>query len=113
MARRKKKKTPQSQAALIRQLMELPLTAEEGAEELEALGLDPTWGAEANVAVMRKARKGDVTCLRYLRDTLGEKPGDEEAELNASVAGLDLSCFTDDQLRQMLSDREQEGKRRG
>ena len=97
-----------SQAEIIRQLMDLPLTAEE-AEELEILGIDPTWGAEANVAVMRKARKGDVTCLRYLRDTLGEKPGDDETELKASVAGLDLSRFTDDQLRQMLSAREEEG----
>ena len=105
---KEKRGKAKSQAALIRQLMELPLKSGEGAEELEALGLDPTWGTEANVAVMNKARKGDVTSLRYLRDTMGE----EVAEMDAlqPVADLDLSRFTDDQLRAMLADRVQEGR---
>lgn len=104
---REKRGAPKSQAAIVRQLMELPLKSGEGAEELEALGLDPTWGTEANVAVMNKARKGDVTSLRYLRDTMGEEK--EETDTAQPVAEMDLSRFTDAQLRAMLMERQQEG----
>lgn len=105
-ANRRRRKT---QAEIIRQIMELKLTPEEGAERLEALGLDPTWATDANVAVMEKARRGDVESLRYLRDTIGEKPRDGMdlgLEIGKPVAQLDLSQLTDDQLRAMIAARE-------
>ena len=106
-AKQKRRKT---QAEIIRQIMELKLTPEEGADKLEALGLDPTWATDANVAVMQKARKGDVESLRYLRDTIGEKPRDglEIGNLDGQpLSTIDMSALTDDQLRAMIAAREQ------
>ena len=104
-----KQRRRKTQAEIIRQIMELKLTPEEGADKLEALGLDPTWATDANVAVMQKARKGDVESLRYLRDTIGEKPRDglEIGNLDGQpIATLDLSAMTDDQLRALIASRE-------
>ena len=105
-AARRRRKT---QAEIIRSIMDLKLTPEEGAEALEALGLEPTWATDANVAVMRKARCGDVESLRYLRDTIGEKPreGLEIGNLDGQpLSTVDLSQLTDDQLRAMIAARE-------
>ena len=104
---RRRQKT---QAEIIRQIMALKLTVEEGADKLEALGLDPTWATDANVAVMQKARKGDVESLRYLRDTIGEKPRDglEIGNLDGQpIATMDLSTMSDEQLRALIAAREQ------
>ena len=105
-----KQRRRKTQAEIIRQIMELKLTPEEGADKLEALGLDPTWATDANVAVMQKARKGDVESLRYLRDTIGEKPRDglEIGNLDGQpLSTIDLSTLSDDQLRAMIAAREQ------
>lgn len=105
-ASRRRRKT---QAEIIRQIMDLKLTPEEGGAALEALGLDPTWATDANVAVMQKARRGDVESLRYLRDTIGEKPRDglEIGNLDGQpLSTVDLSALTDDQLRAMIAARE-------
>ena len=105
-AARRRRKT---QAEIIRSIMDLKLTPEEGAEALEALGLEPTWATDANVAVMRKARGGDVESLRYLRDTIGEKPreGLEIGNLDGQpLSTVDLSQLSDDQLRAMIAARE-------
>ena len=104
-----KQRRRKTQAEIIRQIMELKLTPEEGADKLEALGLDPTWATDANVAVMQKARKGDVESLRYLRDTIGEKPreGLEIGNLDGQpLSTIDLSTLSDEQLRAMIAARE-------
>ena len=104
-----KQRRRKTQAEIIRQIMELKLTPEEGADKLEALGLDPTWATDANVAVMQKARKGDVESLRYLRDTIGEKPRDglEIGNLDGQpLSTIDLSTLSDEQLRAMIAARE-------
>jgi hypothetical protein len=105
-AKQRRRKT---QAEIIRQIMDLTLTPEEGGAALQALGLDPTWATDANVAVMQKARKGDVESLRYLRDTIGEKPRDglEIGNLDGQpLSTIDLSTLTDEQLRAMIAVRE-------
>ena len=104
-----KQRRRKTQAEIIRQIMELKLTPEEGAAKFEALGLDPTWATDANVAVMQKARKGDVESLRYLRDTIGEKPRDglEIGNLDGQpLSTIDLSALSDEQLRAMIAARE-------
>jgi hypothetical protein len=104
-----KQRRRKTQAEIIRQIMDLKLTPEEGADKLEALGLDPTWATDANVAVMQKARKGDVESLRYLRDTIGEKPRDglEIGNLDGQpLSTIDLSTLSDEQLRAMIAARE-------
>lgn len=86
--------------------MELELTREEGAESLIAMGLEPTWATDANIAVMRKARRGDVDAMRYLRDTMGEKPreGLEIGNLDGKpLETVDFSKLTDDQLKAMIA----------
>ena len=108
-ASNEKQKRRKTQAEIIRSIMDLKLTAEEGAEALEALGLDPTWATDANIAVARKARGGDVESLRYLRDTIGEKPreGLEIGNLDGQpLSTVDLSQLSDDQLRAMIAARE-------
>ena len=105
-AKQKRRKT---QAEIIRQIMDLKLTPEEGADKLQELGLDPTWATDANVAVMQKARRGDVESLRYLRDTIGEKPRDGldvGVYEGQPVSEMDLSQLTDEQLRAMIAARE-------
>lgn len=105
-ANQRRRKT---QAEIIRQIMDLTLTPEEGAEKLSEMGLDPTWATDANVAVMQKARRGDVEALRYLRDTIGEKPRDglEIGNLDGQpLSTIDLSAMTDDQLRALIAARE-------
>lgn len=104
-----KQRARKTQAEIIRQIMALELTQEEGADKLLALGLDPTWATDANVAVMQKARRGDVESLRYLRDTIGEKPreGLEIGNLDGQpLSTVDLSTMTDDQLRALIAARE-------
>lgn len=108
-ASQEKQRRRKTQADIIRQIMDLKLTPEEGAERLEALGLDPTWATDANVAVMEKARRGDVESLRYLRDTIGEKPRDglEIGNLDGQpLSTIDLSQLSDEQLRAMIAARE-------
>ena len=105
-----KQRRRKTQAEIIRQIMELKLTPEEGADKLIEMGLDPTWATDANVAVMQKARKGDVESLRYLRDTIGEKPRDglEIGNLDGQpLSTIDLSSLSDEQLQAMIAAREQ------
>ena len=99
-----------TQAQILRQVMALEIEPGEAREMLEAAGLDPTWATDANVAVMRKARAGDVEALRYCRDTIGEKPRDglEIGNLDGQpLATVDLRSMSDEQLRAMIAARQQ------
>lgn len=104
------KRRMKTQAQIIRQVMALEIEPGEAREMLEAAGLDPTWATDANVAVMRKARAGDVEALRYCRDTIGEKPreGLEIGNLDDKpLATVDLRSLSDDQLRAMIAARQE------
>lgn len=78
----------------------------EAVERLSALGLDNTFANAANLAVMRKAVRGDVDALRYIRDTIGEKPADttQLALLDKPVGAQDLTKLSDAEL-EVLADR--------
>lgn len=106
-ASRRRRKT---QAETLRLILDLKLTEEEGAKRLEELGLDPTWSTDANVAVMQKARRGDVESLRYVRDTIGEKPRDglEIGNLDGQpLSTIDMSQLSDEQLKALIAARTQ------
>ena len=106
-ASRRRRKT---QAETLRLILDLKLTEEEGAKKLEELGLDPTWSTDANVAVMQKARRGDVESLRYVRDTIGEKPRDglEIGNLDGQpLSTIDMSQLSDEQLKALIAARTQ------
>ena len=103
------KRRMRTQAQILRQVMALEIEPGEAREKLEAVGLDPTWATDANVAVMRKARAGDVEALRYCRDTIGEKPRDglEIGNLDGQpLATVDLRSMSDEQLRAMIAARQ-------
>lgn len=103
------KRRMKTQAQILRQVMALEIEPGEAREKLEAAGLDPTWATDANVAVMRKARAGDVEALRYCRDTIGEKPRDglEIGNLDGQpLATVDLRSMSDEQLRAMIAARQ-------
>ena len=95
-----------SQAEILRAVMALELEPGEAKDLLTAAGLETDWITDANVAIMRRARAGDVEAIRYIRDTVGEKPreGLEIGNLDDKpLATMDLSKMTDDQLKAMLA----------
>ena len=75
-------------------------------EQLKALGLDTSFANAANLAVLRRAVKGDVECMRYIRDTIGEKPTEamQLGVYNTPVKALDLTKLSDQEL-EALADR--------
>lgn len=75
-------------------------------EQLKALGLDASFANAANLAVLRRAVKGDVECMRYIRDTIGEKPTEamQLGVYNTPVKALDLTKLSDQEL-EALADR--------
>ena len=79
---------------------------EEICEALRALGLDESFANAANLSVLRKAMRGDVECLRYIRDTIGEKPTEsmQLGVFNTPVKALDMTKLTDAEL-EALADR--------
>ena len=79
--------------------------------ELEAHGIDPTCDAGIVLAQVKRALNGDVKAAIWIRDILGENPGnrltvDMPDYLSAPVASLDLSQLSDDELRAMIAVRE-------
>ena len=89
--------------------MEVPDTDKR--QYLEKLGLDGTMLDAINLAVSERASLGDVEAARFLRDTVGEKPRDglEIGNLDDKpLASLDMSKLTDDQLRALVAQRQDE-----
>lgn len=92
----------------INAILSCPVQDEEVRKALETLGLDATILSEINMAVIEKAKKGDVEATRFVRDTRGEKPvaGLEIGNLDGKpLASIDLSGMTDDQLRALAAQR--------
>ena len=109
-AKQRRKKT---QAEIIRQVMALEVEPGAARELLAAAGLDTDWITDANVALMRRARSGDVESLRYIRDTVGEKPRDglEIGNLDGQpLSTIDLSALSDEQLQAMIAARQDAGE---
>ena len=109
-AQRKKYKR---QGEILRQILTLPCDDPTAVEQLQELGLDPDFANAANLAVIRKALRGDVEAMRYVRDTLGEKPADTTRldVLSKPVGAQDLTQLSDAEL-EMLADiaEEEEGR---
>ena len=105
---RKRRKTS---AEIMRAVLSCELTAEEGAKELKALGLDTTWGVDIAVAQARRARAGDTEAARFCRDTAGDKPTEALtlALTDKPVKAMDLTQLSDEEL-EALADRVDEGQ---
>lgn len=97
---------------LAHQILNLQLPDDEAIRgELEAHGIDPTCDAGIVLAQVKRALNGDVKAAIWIRDILGENPGnrltvDMPDYLSAPAASLDLSQLSDDELRAMIAARE-------
>ena len=75
--------------------------------ELEANGIDPTCDAGIVLAQVKRAINGDTKAAIWVRDIIGENPGNrltiDTAYLTAPVSTMDLSQLSDDELLAMIS----------
>lgn len=97
-----------TQADILRQIMALEEFDPERKALLMSLGLEGNVADSINVAVANKARDGDIEAVRYMRDTIGEKPreGLELGNLDdRPLATIDMSKLTDEQLQAMAAAR--------
>lgn len=96
----------QLQRDILKDMLSAECDDDVAVEQLKALGLDASFANAANLAVLRRAVKGDVECMRYIRDTIGEKPT-ESMNLgvhSTPVKALDLTKLSDQEL-EALADR--------
>ena len=91
---------------LLRDALALDCDDARAVEELQKLGLDPSFANAATLAVLRKATHGDVEALRYVRDTIGEKPTEAlQVGLNRGpVRSMDLTQLTDAELEALADE---------
>jgi len=85
---------------VLQEMMRLDVPDEELAAKLRAFGMDETVVNGLMYQVINGGLKGDVESVRFLRDTLGEKPTEA---FNVGLSGkpvksLDLSGLTDQEL---------------
>lgn len=108
LASAKKRFQHKLQKDILKDILSLECDDKEAVNALKALGLDESFANAANLAVLRRAVKGDVESLRYIRDTIGEKPRDglEIGNLDGKpLATIDMSTMTDDELRALIASR--------
>ena len=108
LASAKKRYQHRLQKDILKDILSLECDDDEAVKALKALGLDESFANAANLAVLRRAVKGDVESLRYIRDTIGEKPRDglEIGNLDGKpLATIDMSSLTDDELRALIASR--------
>lgn len=84
------------------QLMDRDIGDVEGAETLKELGLDSNVANAVGLSVVKRAIKGEVTAVKFLRDTLDEKR--EEKPKAVPIRAMDLSRLSDAELA-ALADR--------
>lgn len=99
------------QREILKDIMSLDCDDEEAALACKALGLDASFANAANLAVIRRAVRGDVECMRYIRDTMGEKPTEsmQLGVLSTPVKALDMTKLSDAEL-EALADRTDTGE---
>lgn len=87
-------------------LMRSDAVPEEIRAALEATGMKVDIQSAILLAAARKAMQGDVEAMRYVRDTLGEKPTEtfNLAVSDKPVQAMDLATLSDEEL-QALADR--------
>ena len=108
LASAKKRYQHRLQKDILKDILSLECDDTEAVNALKALGLDESFANAANLAVLRRAVKGDVESLRYIRDTIGEKPreGLEIGNLDGKpLATIDMSKMTDAELMALIASR--------
>lgn len=104
----RKRENRQAMREILQQLMDREVRDEKLAQALREEGLAPSVANAVGMSVVKKAVQGEVTAVRFLRDTMEDKA--QESELLArSVQSMDLTRLSDAQLEE-LADR-QDGER--
>lgn len=93
---------------ILKEILSAPLeTEDEAYAALRKLGMESPRQEDAILlATAQKAASGDIEAVRFLRDTLGEKPTDS-FNLNMSnkpVKSLDLSGLSDEELEALADE---------
>lgn len=106
------------QRALIRSALKSLLQAEltssgidaELSQRLTDIGITlQNQAAALSMAMLEKAKNGSVEAATFVRDTAGEKPvtGIDLDATAEPVDGLDLSALSEDELREMIAERDE------
>lgn len=77
-------------------------------EKLKALGLEGTNAEAMNLSlVLRAVKSAAVEDLRYIRDTIGEKPVDQSAVsvLDKPLEAIDMTALSDEELAALAEQR--------
>jgi len=102
-ARRKKKRLSDATRWLL--AAKSIASDEEVVEKLRELGIEDATNAEALIVVaMKKAMRGDVEAMRFVRDTGGEAPSNRvelSGDIDRPVATLDLRNMSEEELLRM------------
>ena len=96
---------------ILKEVLACPVSDEnELKAQLEALGLKANYENAMMLATAHKATAGDVEAVRFVRDTVGEKPTEafNLAVQNRPIKSLDLAGMTDQEL-QALADKADSG----
>lgn len=110
----RKKKKPSAKAAqlqkslceMLKELLALETDDAEQKKLLENLGIDPSFAGQMNFNVVQQAAKGDIEAMKYIRDTIGEKPrnGFDIGNLaDKPFETVDLSSLSDAQLKALAA----------
>jgi len=95
---KKQASSPNTQADTFRTLMARDVEAEELGEQLEAMGLPPTYENAVCLAALRKAAGGDLSAYKLIRDVLEEHPEQNAAK---PILSRELGRLTDEELEQL------------
>ena len=92
---------------ILKEILAAPLeTEDEQFAALKKLGLEhPRQEDAVMLAASQKARNGDIEAIRFLRDTLGEKPTEafNLAVSDRPIKSLDLGTLSDQELEALAS----------
>lgn len=81
-------------------ILSLEVSDQDLREELEKMGLDPSYSNAISLAAIRKAAAtGDIEAARFTRDTVGEKPTEAlQMSFDKPIKAMDLSQLSDAEL---------------
>ena len=106
-------KLEKTQREILKELLALETCDAEQKKLLESLGIEPNLAGQMNFNVVMQAVGGDMDAIRYVRDTIGEKPrnGFDIGNLeDRPFETIDLSSLSDSQLKALAAKKWRDGQ---